>query len=245
MGNKHEEMAMTLPGRLTRGKPDGPGAAAAAALLASIDALIANAPDDVVPTEEDLAAAREAEARRVVELRQALALGTRSGWPGKYLDAVKTPPRGTQWLAAYEEARERVQRNGIVVLYGKRGCGKTRMAAELAVVVGNSRYRTAMRFFLEVRETFRKDAARSEMQVIDDLTECGLLILDEIQERGETGFEDRLLTHVIDARYAAMRPTVLIANLTKRELSEALGASIVDRACENGKSIEFNWESYR
>ena len=119
------------------------------------------------------------------------------------------------------------------------------MAAELAVIAGNSRYRTAMRFFLEVRATFRKCSERSEIEVIDELTGSSLLILDEIQERGETPFEDRLLTHVIDARYAAMKPTILIANLTKAELSASLGESIVSRAQENGKSIEFNWESYR
>ena len=44
---------------------------------------------------------------------------------------------------------------------------------------------------------------------------------------------------------AAMKPTILIANLTKSELSQALGDSIVSRATENGISIEFNWPSYR
>ena len=119
------------------------------------------------------------------------------------------------------------------------------MAAELAFAVGSSRYRTAMRFFLEVRATFRKNSESSEMEVIDELAKSDLLILDEIQERGETPFEDRLLTHVIDARYAAMKPTILIANLSKSDLAESLGKSIVDRARENGKSIEFTWPSYR
>lgn len=211
--------------------------------LTNLDALIAAAPDE--PTPEEIEARNVDERMKALNRRHLSALGPHTGWPAKYLEAVKVPPHGDLWLAAQESARERVRMKGIVVLYGKRGNGKTRMAAELAVMVGSSRYRTAMRFFLEVRATFRKDSAKSEAEVIDDLTGADLLILDEIQERGETAFEDRLLTHVIDARYSAMKPTILIANLTKSDLSAALGDSIVDRARENGKSIEFNWSSYR
>ncbi len=211
----------------------------------NLDAMIEAAPDDIKKTPEEVAA--EAEDARIRRRDSALyvALGPKTGWPAKYLEAVKSPPHGDEWLAAFGIAKERVNMNGIVVLYGSRGGGKTRMAAELAAMVGGSRYRTAMRFFLEVRATFRRDAERSELDVIEELSSADLLVLDEIQERGETAFEDRLLTHVIDARYAAMRPTVLIANLEKAKLAESLGASIVDRARENGKSIEFNWPSYR
>jgi DNA replication protein DnaC len=214
-------------------------------LINNIAALIAAAPDDVEPTQEERDALAGEYRQKELHGRHRAALGPRTGWPEKYLEAVREPAEGKEWLDAFELARDRVRKRGIVVLYGKRGSGKTRMAAELAVGAGGSRYRTAMRFFLEVRATFRKGSERSEMEVIDDLTAAELLILDEIQERGETPFEDRLLTHVIDARYAAMKPTVLIANLTKSELTESLGKSIVDRARENGKSIEFNWPSYR
>jgi hypothetical protein len=211
--------------------------------LTNLEALIAAAPDG--PTEAEIEAANLAEEDRLLDWRRKCALGARTGWPAKYLEAVKQKPHGEPWLAAQELAWDRVQKNGIVVFYGKRGGGKTRMAAELAVRVGGSQYRTAMRFFLEVRATFRKNSERSEMEIIDELSKSELLVLDEIQERGETAFEDRLLTHIIDARYAAMKPTIMIANLTKQELAQALGDSIVSRATENGISIEFNWPSYR
>jgi SpoVK/Ycf46/Vps4 family AAA+-type ATPase len=213
--------------------------------FSNLDELITNAPEEIPPTPEEIENKRIETAIKEKDARAWRALGPRTGWPEKYLEAVKTPPHGKEWLMAQESARERVRMNGIVVLYGKRGGGKTRMAAELAFMVGSSQYRTAMRFFLEVRSTFRKGSERSEMEVIDELAKADLLILDEIQERGETAFEDRLLTHVIDARYSAMKPTILIANLAKSDLAESLGKSIVDRARENGKSIEFNWPSYR
>ena len=210
-----------------------------------IDALIEAAPETVEMTVEEVAALAEAARIKARDRRHLQVLGMATGWPAKYLAAVKVAPYGAPWLAALEVAADRVRRRGIVVLYGKRGNGKTRMAAELCLLGESSCYRTAMRFFLEVRATFRKDSVRSEMDIIEDLVRPALLVLDEMQERGDTPFEHRLLTHVIDARYAAERPTVLIANLTKAELTDSLGPSIVDRARENGKSIEFDWASYR
>jgi DNA replication protein DnaC len=213
--------------------------------FSDIDALIDAAPDDVEATQDQIDAIRQEQDQKRLWMAHRRALGPRTGWPEKYLEAVRVNPTGDEWINAFGLAMDRIRKKGIVVLYGKRGSGKTRMAAEIAVAVGDSRYRTAMRFFLEVRATFRKASERSEMEVIDELSDAPVLILDEIQERGETAFEDRLLTHVIDARYAAMRPTILIANLDKSQLAESLGKSIVDRARENGKSIEFNWPSYR
>jgi DNA replication protein DnaC len=151
-----------------------------------------------------------------------------------------------------------IEDGGILILHGKRGTGKTQMAAEIArskrfpfdAVNGPERkrsahYQTAMRFFLTVRATFKKGSTKTELEIIDQMTAPGLLIIDEFQERGETPFEDRLITHLIDARYGACRPTILIANLTKEELGKALGPSIVDRASENGRRIDFTWNSYR
>lgn len=204
----------------------------------SFDELIASAPDEI--PDDPAKIATEALAKR-----QGVALGELTGWGERYLQAVKVPPVGGPWLAAYAIAEERIMQDGIVVLYGSRGGGKTRMAAELAVMVGNSRYRTAMRIFVDIRATFRKSSERSESDILDGLIRTDLLVIDEIQERGETAFEDRLLTHLIDARYSEMKPTILIANLQKKDLAASLGKSIVDRARENGKSIEFDWPSYR
>jgi DNA replication protein DnaC len=214
-------------------------------IMNRFEQLIQAAPDAPELTPEQQAAEQAAKRTQDRDRRIAGALGRHTGWEARYAQAVKTAPHGAEWLAAYESAQQVVRSNGILVLYGGRGGGKTRMAAELAVMVGSSRYRTAMRFFLDVRATFKRNSDRSELEVIDELAKAELLILDEIQERGETAFEDRLLTHVIDARYAAMRPTIIIANLTKGAIVDALGPSICDRARENGKSIEFSWESFR
>jgi len=179
------------------------------------------------------------------------------GWPDRYLDPLETP-EGGEWLAGIALAAPVIQSGGILILHGKRGTGKTQMAAEIARMKQfphdhgtqadprrSAHYQTAMRFFLTVRATFKKGSDKTELEIIDRMTEPGLLVIDELQERGETAFEDRLLTHLIDARYGAKRPTILIANLSKDELGKSLGPSIVDRASENGRRIDFTWNSYR
>lgn len=189
------------------------------------------------------------------------------GWPDRYLEPLDSP-EGGEWLAGLALSHPIIEGGGILILHGKRGTGKTQMAAELArakrfpVDAGakaepkwpdhyrpdakrSAHYQTAMRFFLTVRATFKKNSDKTELEIIDRMTEPGLLVIDELQERGETAFEDRLLTHLIDARYGARRPTILIANLTKEQLGPALGPSIIDRASENGKRIDFTWSSYR
>jgi len=185
------------------------------------------------------------------------------GWGRKYCETIEL--RGEQWLAAFAEASPVIATGGIVAMVGDRGPGKTQMAAELArggnfpndkdeyirgdgLIVHRGKsalYRRAMDIFLDLREAAKNHVKSSEKEVLAKLANVGLLVIDEFQERGESEWENRIMKNLFDKRYASERPTIIIANLTRKEIYEALGASIVDRARENGKSIEFNWESYR
>ena len=70
-------------------------------------------------------------------------------------------------------------------------------------------------------------------------------MLDELQERGETPWEDRLLTHVIDRRYAAEKDTLLITNHSKEKFLESIGESVASRLVETGGIVNCSWASYR
>jgi DNA replication protein DnaC len=106
-------------------------------------------------------------------------------------------------------------------------------------------YRRAMDIFLDLAHA-RKDHIRSsEKEVLTALAECGLLVIDEFQERGETEAENRKVKNLVDKRYADRLPTVIIANMTVRQLFESLGSSVIERGREKGKSIEFSWPSFR
>jgi DNA replication protein DnaC len=187
-----------------------------------------------------------------------------SGWGHRYIAEIEL--RGEEWLAALETVRPIIATGGVVAMVGGRGPGKTQMAAELArggdwpndkteysraenVLSTHIRktalYMRAMDIFLELRHAQKNHVKSSEKEVLEKLANVGLLVIDEFQERGESDWENRILKNMVDKRYSNNRPTIIIANLTRKDLFAALGESITNRARENGKSIEFNWPSFR
>ena len=182
------------------------------------------------------------------------------GWEARYAQDIEL--KGEDWLNAFNEAAPIVRSGGFLALVGKRGPGKTQMAAELAksgdwpsdkpfyngartVTTHTPIYRRAIDLFLELRHAAKNHIKSSEKEVLDEIADKGLLIIDEFQDRGESEWESRIVNNLIDRRYSAKKPTIIIANLTRAEMYDKLGPSISDRAKENGKLIEFNWDSFR
>jgi DNA replication protein DnaC len=224
-------------------------------LIASLDELIDKAPE--APESPEFGHVEKEKEPRKPELQVAL-----DGWDQRW-KTCNTSPTGDSWLTAFDKAKRVIERGSILILHGTRGAGKTRMAYESAISTNlpkdktghfdgirtyrktTAKYTTAMGFFLDVRATFTKKANKTERDIVDSLTDPALLVIDEIQERSESAWENRLLTHVLDSRYSSMRPTIIIANLTSAELAASLGPSIMDRIHEGGGHIEFTWPSYR
>jgi len=113
------------------------------------------------------------------------------------------------------QAIERELTDGmILVLIGNRGTGKTQAATWLirksVEAEIKSLYITALSLFLEIRETYNRPGPKPESligQTVDKVTESQVvqkyvnvpfLVIDEIQDRSESDFEDRILTHIID-----------------------------------------------
>jgi DNA replication protein DnaC len=95
------------------------------------------------------------------------------------------------------------------------------------------------------RSGWERSAQPFDRSPLDDAHHAGLLVLDEVQERGETEWEDRELTRLIDARYRACRSTVLVGNLKPDELAPRLGSSIVSRIHDGGSVLLCAWDSFR
>jgi DNA replication protein DnaC len=168
-----------------------------------------------------------------------------TGVPDLYRDPWQRPA-DVVWNTRFNQAIARLQAGGMVAMVGKRGGGKTRLAAEIVRegAPTTARYTTAMGLFLKIRDSYNGDGPK-ELAIITELAEASLLIIDEIQERGNTDWEDRLLTHLIDLRYGSKMPTIIIGNLEPGALIEALGSSIASRFNEVGAIMEITGPSHR
>lgn len=185
------------------------------------------------------------------------------GFPDRH--RANTELSGDEWNAAYQKALEIAESGGIIVCHGRRGTGKTQIAVEIAknAKLPHSEkprkewtmqthpehrpaiYCKAMEIFIDLKNSFQRPAAPSEKAIIEKLASAAFLVIDEAHVRGETKYEDDKLTHIIDKRYDAMRPTMLITNLQRKEFAAQLSPSILSRIEESGGGIECNWESFR
>jgi len=138
-----------------------------------------------------------------------------------------------------------------LVFCGKLGTGKTL----LSIAIANSLIKiersvchvTVGQLIRTIRAPWNDQNSR---ETVDDVLErfkrFDLLIVDEIGVQFGTDAELVQLAEVIDARYAAMKPTLVISNCTPGELNKFLGDRAVDRLRENGgKVVIFDWESHR
>ena len=153
------------------------------------------------------------------------------------------------WIEKCAALKARLGSGFIMALLGNRGTGKTQMAVELIEHATSklltARFCTAMDFFLKIKGSYRDEAMTSEEGVIRKFCTPKLLVIDETQERGETPWEDRLLTHLVNERYNDLKDTLLISNQTKDEFTKSIGSSVSTRLNETGAVIVCNWKSFR
>jgi DNA replication protein DnaC len=107
-------------------------------------------------------------------------------------------------------------------------------------------YVKAFDFFLSIRSTYAKETAtKTEQDVLAEFSSPSLLVIDAIENRSDSPFENMLLNHLIDTRYDALKDTILIGNIDEAAFAASMGPSIVDRIHECGVKIVCNWKSFR
>lgn len=163
---------------------------------------------------------------------------------------------GVKWKARFSTAWEYIsnRRGAIVALVGPRGTGKTQMATELArrfipiwIAKGfqrQARYCRVMDFFMAIKESYGEKGG-TESDAFFPFIQPRLLVLDEVQVRNGTGWEDNALTYLLDRRYGEQRSTILISNLSVDSFVSSIGDSIVSRLEESGAVIVCDWGSFR
>lgn len=137
-----------------------------------------------------------------------------------------------------------------LIMSGKPGTGKTHLAISCArefVTAGHQvLYTTTAKAIRSVKVTYNKSSAIDEQDAINSLIRPALLIVDEVGVQFGSDAEKMIFFEIIDGRYQAMKPTILISNLSPHEMRDFIGERVIDRMKENGgRYIQFTWESHR
>jgi DNA replication protein DnaC len=136
-----------------------------------------------------------------------------------------------------------------LLLTGNAGTGKTHLAIAILKTVTRqgftARYSTVYECIETIRATWRSETER-ESEVIKRFTQVDLLVLDEVGVQYGKEAEQVEMFKILNKRYEAVLPTVVISNLALDEVTRYLGARAFDRLRENdGKVVTFDWESER
>ena len=135
-----------------------------------------------------------------------------------------------------------------LILLGNPGTGKNHLAAAIVHEWVKSP-RTAL--FTEVVKIIRviKDSWRNkgeaESQILKSFLLPDLLIIDEVGVQFGSSTEKLYITEIINDRYNALKPTILIGNLKIDELKQVIGERAVERFKEGGRVVTFTWDSWR
>jgi DNA replication protein DnaC len=144
----------------------------------------------------------------------------------------------------------RLESGGGLIMCGQAGTGKTHLAAGIINKIKAERFTSAFMSVLSatrhVKATYSKDNRLTEAEAISHFIGPDLLVLDEVGVQFGSEAEKIILFEIINQRYQHVKPTILISNLTLKELSEYIGERVVDRMYEGGGAVlSFDWDSYR
>jgi DNA replication protein DnaC len=226
--------------------------------------LIANPPRDVwmgcpaCAKDAEAEAVKQAEVARQNELKARIeeALAQTAIPPrfiGKTLDNYRAENDGQkkalEVCRAFAENFDRHLKIGTsLIMSGQPGTGKSHLAGAILQAILPRHvgvYVTLMDLIRMLRDTWRRDSEMTEAKLLGRLQGVPLLVIDEIGVQYGTDGERAILFDVLDRRYRAMRPVILMTNLGKDEFRAAIGDRVFDRLTETARWLPFDWNSYR
>lgn len=135
-----------------------------------------------------------------------------------------------------------------LILIGGNGTGKNHLASAVVHEAVTKHGKTALitkvrKLDRAIKEAWKADGKESEALKL--FSQPDLLVIDEVGLQRGSETELLHLAEIIDDRYEAMRPTILLGNVTLVELKGLIGERAVDRYRERGRVVVCGWKSYR
>jgi len=148
-----------------------------------------------------------------------------------------------------EEFSANLEDGRCLILSGGVGTGKTHTACAIILALIDLGYRARYTRFpsmmREIKATYGEDQG-SEAKAISEFTWPHLLVVDEIGIGYGTPYEENTFSDIMAERYDALKPTILISNLSFEAIERSIGDRNMSRMVDRGGAIlSYTWESYR
>lgn len=155
------------------------------------------------------------------------AMGVREEHRGALLSDFSTEIQGLAGAAIGANGR------GALVT-GSVGTGKSRLLAGVCALMLQKRrpprYYHARRLFARMSAVYGEGAAETEQRVVDDLSTCDFLAIDDLGHEGKPSeFVIGALHEIVDARHGNYKPTFIATNLTLDEIAQRYDDAIASR----------------
>lgn len=99
---------------------------------------------------------------------------------------------------------------------------------------------------MTIRDTWTRSSEISTLDRVRQFVDLDLLIIDEVGVQRGTDNEREILFSIINSRYNSLKPTVLLSNLSIKDVKDYIGERTFDRLKEDGgRIVVLNGESYR
>jgi DNA replication protein DnaC len=133
-----------------------------------------------------------------------------------------------------------------LIMLGNPGTGKNHLITAICKALRAQRFTVLRVKASEFLDAYWAKEFGERDEWLKSLARVQLLVLDEVGRSSKTDNAQNAFFRLIDARYEAMRPTVVLSNLDRQGAIEVLGDAAYDRLTEAGaQRLTFDWQSRR
>lgn len=118
-----------------------------------------------------------------------------------------------------------------ILIFGATGIGKTHISLAISRVVFEKGFNVIYMSAPDLFSSLEKERFNQEkpVETLESLTECDLLIIDDLGAEFTTSFTTSMLYNIINTRILMCLPTIITANLIPSELQQRYGERIASR----------------
>jgi DNA replication protein DnaC len=133
-----------------------------------------------------------------------------------------------------------------LIMLGNPGTGKNHLVTAIGKALRAQRFTVLRVKATEFLDAYWSKEFGERDEWLKGLSRVQLLVLDEVGRSSKTDNAQNAFFRLIDARYEAVHPTIVLSNLDRQGVIEVLGEAAYDRLTEAGaQRLTFDWQSRR